>query len=150
MPLVTEVGFGPGDVVLDGDPAASPSKRCTAPSFRSMSCGQTVWHRSRPRPRPHSVRRDPVTFCKGAQQPPLRRTSIVAKRSPISATAELLLIFGHHERGRNKLETMNTLQMFMTSVMFWLYHILTTLLLYDYVESGGIDRCRQIVNLAKV
>ena len=48
----TEVGLGPGDIVLDGDPTP---------------------------PR------------KGAQQPPIfRPMSIVVKRSPISATAELL------------------------------------------------------------
>jgi len=52
MPFGTEVGLGPGHVVLDGDPAP---------------------------PR------------KGAQQPPtFRPMSIVAKRLPISATAELL------------------------------------------------------------
>jgi len=49
-PLGTEVGLGPGDIVLDGDPAPP-------------------W--------------------KGTQQPPFRPMSIVAKRSPISATAEL-------------------------------------------------------------
>jgi len=52
MPLGVELGLGPDDLVLDGDPAPAP-KRGTAPrTFRSMS--------------------------------------IVAKRSPISATAELL------------------------------------------------------------
>jgi len=35
MPLGTEVNIGPGDVVLDG--IAAPTKRGTAPSFRSMS-----------------------------------------------------------------------------------------------------------------
>jgi len=50
IPLGTEVGLGPGDIVLDGDPAPP----------------------------------------KGAQ-PPIFQTSIVAKRSPIAATAELLL-----------------------------------------------------------
>ena len=35
MPLGTEVGLGPGDVVLDGYPA--PPKRGTAPCFRPMS-----------------------------------------------------------------------------------------------------------------
>jgi len=56
MPLGTEVGLGPGDIVLDGD-RASPTK--------------------------------------GAQQPPphFQPMSIVAKRSLISATAELLLVF---------------------------------------------------------
>jgi len=53
MPLSTEVGLGPGHIVLDGDPAA-PQKRGTAPSFRPMS--------------------------------------IVAKWSPISATAELSFV----------------------------------------------------------
>jgi len=53
MLLSTEVGFDPGQVVLDGDPAP---------------------------PR------------KGAQQPPtFWLMSIVAKQSPILATAELLL-----------------------------------------------------------
>jgi len=56
MPLGMEVGLGPGDIALDGDPA--------------------VPHRKG-----------------GSQQPPtFRRMSIVTKRSPISATAELLLI----------------------------------------------------------
>jgi len=36
MPLGMEVGFGPGDNVLDGDPAPLP-QRGTAPNFRSMS-----------------------------------------------------------------------------------------------------------------
>jgi len=53
MPLGTEVGLGPGDIVLDGNPAP-PQKKWDCPSnFRPMS--------------------------------------IVAKRSPISAIAELLL-----------------------------------------------------------
>jgi len=53
IPLGTEVGLGPGDIVLDGDPAP-PMERGTAA----------------------------ITF---------QRMSFVAKRSPISATAELLL-----------------------------------------------------------
>jgi len=55
MPLGTEVGLGPGHIVLDGDPAPPPRK--------------------------------------GARQPlHFRPMSIVAKRSPISATAELLFL----------------------------------------------------------
>jgi len=54
MQLGTEVDLGPGDIVLDGDPAPPP---------------------------------------KGAQQPPsFRPMFIVAKQSPISATAEHLLL----------------------------------------------------------
>jgi len=53
MPLGTEAGLGPGDIVLDGKPALPPRK--------------------------------------GAQQPlSFRPMSIAAKRSPISATVELL------------------------------------------------------------
>ena len=52
-----EVGFSPGDIVLDGNPAPLPYERDTAPNFRPMS--------------------------------------IVAKRSPISATADLLLNVGY-------------------------------------------------------
>ena len=54
MLLGTEVGLGPGDIMLDEDPAPPPQKKrgTAAPTFRPMS--------------------------------------IAAKRSPISATAELL------------------------------------------------------------
>jgi len=62
MPLGTEVGLGPGDVVLDGDPVR-PLKRGIAPSFRPMSIvakrmdEDAIWYGSRPRPRPPCVRR---------------------------------------------------------------------------------------------
>jgi len=36
MPFGKEAGLGPGDVVLDGDPALFP-QRGIAPNFRSMS-----------------------------------------------------------------------------------------------------------------
>jgi len=32
MPLGMEVGLGPGDFVLDGDPAPPPEKRAESPS----------------------------------------------------------------------------------------------------------------------
>jgi len=43
MPLGTEVGLGPGDIVLDGDPAR-PQKGHSSPSQFSahVYCGQTV------------------------------------------------------------------------------------------------------------
>jgi len=53
IPLGTEVGLGPGDIVLDGDSAPPTERGTTARTLRPMP--------------------------------------IVAKRSPISATAELLL-----------------------------------------------------------
>ena len=50
MPLGTEVGLAPGDIVLDGDPQVEG--RSSRPTFRPMSisahvyCGQTVAHLS--------------------------------------------------------------------------------------------------------
>jgi len=64
MPLGVEVGLCPGDVVLDGDPAPLP-KRGTAPSFRPMFTVDATWYGSRPRPRPHCVRRGPTPSQKG-------------------------------------------------------------------------------------
>ena len=52
IPLGTEVGLGPDDIALDGDPAPTTERGTAAPTFRSVST--------------------------------------VAKRSPISAAAELL------------------------------------------------------------
>jgi len=56
MPLGTEVGLGPFDVVLDGDPHPLPN-------FRPMSIAAYRWmeqdatgYGDRPRPRPHCVR----------------------------------------------------------------------------------------------
>jgi len=43
MPLGMEVGFGPGDIVLDGDAAPPPQKGGGAPKFLShVYCGQTA------------------------------------------------------------------------------------------------------------
>jgi len=45
MPLGTEVGFGPDDIVLDGDPATtSPkSERSSPPQFSAhVYCGKTA------------------------------------------------------------------------------------------------------------
>jgi len=44
MALGIEVGLGPSDFVLDGDPATSPKKGLSSlPSFRPISiCGQTA------------------------------------------------------------------------------------------------------------
>jgi len=37
MPLGMEAGLGPGDFVLDGDPAPPPQKGAELPNFRPMS-----------------------------------------------------------------------------------------------------------------
>jgi len=93
MLLGTEVGLGPGHIVLDGD-LAHPQKR------GHVCCGQTAgWIKM---PLGTKVGLGPGHIVlDGAQLPtPKRRgapnfrpMSIVAKRSPISATAEHLLYF---------------------------------------------------------
>jgi len=90
-----------GDIVLDGGP--SPPKKGHSPSvFARVYCGQTAswmdqgatWYEGRPRPRPHNVRRGPSPPpSKRAQSPIFRPMSVVAKRSPILATAEHLFNF---------------------------------------------------------
>jgi len=43
MAVGTEVGLGPGHIVLDGDPAPLPIKGVTAPQFSAhVYCGQTA------------------------------------------------------------------------------------------------------------
>jgi len=47
MPLGTGVGLGPGDIVLDGDPALPTERDTAAPSFLAhVYCSQTVAHLS--------------------------------------------------------------------------------------------------------
>jgi len=74
MPLGTEVNLGLGDVVLDG--VAAPLKGAQPPVFGSCLLWpngwmdeDTTWYGSRPRPRPHCVRRGLSSISNGAQQP---------------------------------------------------------------------------------
>jgi len=48
MPLVMEVGLGPGHIVVDGDPAAPTERGTAAPTHFSghVCCGQTAAHLS--------------------------------------------------------------------------------------------------------
>ena len=105
MPLGTAVGLGPGDIVLD-DPAP-PKGTQPHPQFSThVGCGQTarwikmpigteVWASSQAT----VLDGDPAPPSEGAQQlPTFRPMSIVAKRSPISATAELLLCLMVHQK----------------------------------------------------
>jgi len=89
MPLGTEVNVESGDVVLDG--VAAPPKRGTAPSFRSMSIvpngwmdEDATWYASRPRPRPHCIRRNPSSPKRAQQPPSFRPMSIVATVAHLS------------------------------------------------------------------
>ena len=92
LPFGAEIGLGPDDIVLNGDSA--PLERGTAPSPLFGPC--LLWRNGCT-----EVDLGPghIVFD-GAQLPPprkghstlsLRPMSIVAKRSPISATTELLL-----------------------------------------------------------
>jgi len=49
-----------------------------------------TWYAGRPRPRPHCVRYELSSPKTGHSSPTFRPMSIVVKRSPISATAELV------------------------------------------------------------
>jgi len=93
-----EVGLAPGHIVVDGDPAPL-AQRGTAPNFRPMSVVAKQLDGSRchlvggrPRPRRHCVSWGIQLLHKKGEQPPhtFRPMSIVAKRAPISATAEHL------------------------------------------------------------
>jgi len=91
VPLGREVGLGPSDVVLDGDPAPPPQKGGTAPSQFSADvyCGQTTgWIKMAPGvevglgPGHIVLDGDPASISKKGAQPPLnvRPMSIVTKR----------------------------------------------------------------------
>jgi len=63
MPLRMEVGLGPGDIVLDGDPVPSPKKAYSSPQFSAHALWSNsfinqddTWYRGRPRPRRHRTR----------------------------------------------------------------------------------------------
>jgi len=78
MPLGMVVGLGPGDFMLDGNPAPLPKKGAEPPIFgpcpvwpNGWMDQDETWHAGRPRPWPHCVRRGPISLSpKGAQPPP--------------------------------------------------------------------------------
>jgi len=97
--LGMEVGLGPGHTALDGDPD-NPPLNGHSPQFSAyVCCGQTAgWIKMLLGSEiglglgDIVLDGDPVPPQKGAQQPPnVRSMSIVAKRSPISGTAEYFL-----------------------------------------------------------
>ena len=102
--LGRDVGLGPGDIALDGDPA--PPKGTVPPQFLAcVCCGQTEGWIKMPLGRAVDLGDtlldgDPAPPPrKGHNSPPsFRPTSIVAKRSPISANAEHLLKTTTEER----------------------------------------------------
>jgi len=94
MPLGMEVGLGPGDFVFSG--TQLPQKKGhTHPHTIFGPCllwpngwmdEDATWYGSKPRPRPHSVRRGPSSPAKRAQQPlptlwPMSNVAMVAHLS---------------------------------------------------------------------
>jgi len=43
MPFGTEIGLGPGHIVLDGDPTTPKEKGTAAPAFRPVSVVPSGW-----------------------------------------------------------------------------------------------------------
>jgi len=96
MPLGMKIGVGPGNIVLDGDPTP-PEMGHSPPQFSAhVCCGQTAGLIKMPlatelaSAKGQCVRWGPSSPPKGAQPPIFG--PIVAKWSPISATAEHLLL----------------------------------------------------------
>jgi len=92
IPLGTKVGLGPGYIVLDGDPA--PPLPGGSPQFSAhICCSQTAGWIKMPLGGPgHIVLQGIQLSPKGAQPTNFRPMSIVAKRPPISATVDHLLL----------------------------------------------------------
>jgi len=113
VPLGRKGGLDPSDIVLDGDRAPPPPKRGQSPQFSAHVYWGTAqppnfgpyllwpngwmdqdatWYEGRPRPRPLSVTLGPSSRSQKGRASNFRPVSIVAKRSPISATAEHLYV----------------------------------------------------------
>jgi len=99
MPLGTKVGLVPGDFLFDGD-QLYPEKKAHPPHPifgqcllwpNSLMHEDANWYRSRPWPRPQSIRRGPSSRRKGHSSPLLFGPCLLCLRSPISAIAELSL-----------------------------------------------------------
>jgi len=94
MKLGMEVGLGPGHSVLNGDPAPLP-KGSQPPTFLAhVSCGQTAGWIKMLLGREVGLGPAHIVLDGHSAPPPstpnFRSMSTVAKRSPISATAEHL------------------------------------------------------------
>ena len=87
--------------MLDGDPDPTQKRACSSPplfdpylswpnGWMDQDAKDATWYEGRPRPRRHCDIWGPSSPYKVAQSPTFRPMSIVAKRSPISAIAELL------------------------------------------------------------
>jgi len=102
MKLGTKVGLGHVHIVLDGDPSPSPPKGHNPQFSAHICCGQMAGWISMPLsmqvglgPSDIVLDGDPAPLPnKGTEPPPIFGPCLLWPRSPISPTAELLLIFG--------------------------------------------------------
>jgi len=110
MKLGIQVGLGTGHILLDGDTALPTERGTAAPHLRNLRT-QTRPYKPRPMSMPnrwmdqdatwyggrlgpgHIVRWGPSSPFPKVHSPNFRPISTVAKRSPISATAEHLSMF---------------------------------------------------------
>jgi len=79
-------------------PSPLPKKGAESPNFcpcllwpNGWMHKDATWYRSSPRPRPHYIRRGSQLSAKGHSSPPVFGPCLLWLRSPILATAELLL-----------------------------------------------------------
>jgi len=89
MPLGSEIGLGPDDIVLDGDPAPPPQQGGGAPSPIFGPCllwpngwmdQDGTWHGRGPWSRPHCTRWDPAPpLQKGAERPNFQPVFVVKR-----------------------------------------------------------------------
>ena len=98
MKLDMRIVLGPADFVLDENPAPPPKRRHSPQFSAEAYCGQTARWIKMPLgtevgPPDGIVLDGALLPAKRGTAPNFRPMSIVAKRSPISATAELLLLY---------------------------------------------------------
>jgi len=93
MPLAMELGLGPGQIVLDGDPAPFAKKGAHLQFLAHVCCGQMAGWIKVPLGTMVGLGLGNVVLDADPASPPpnFQPMCIVAKRSPISATAEHLL-----------------------------------------------------------
>ena len=103
MVLGTEVGLGPGHILLHGDPAPLPKKGQSPPIFGQFLLWLNGWMYEEAigtevdlGPGHFVLDRFPGIRERGAAAPPVFGPCLLWPRSPISATAELLLLFFTH------------------------------------------------------
>ena len=97
--LGMEMGLGPGHIVLDGDPVSPPKKGTQLPPISAhVYCRQMAGWIKMPLgtevglgPGDAVLDGDPAPPKRGTALPPIFSPCLLWPRSPISATAELLL-----------------------------------------------------------